>query len=225
MRSTAASKDPSRPPERAWVISRLRRVAASICIAPPGTSRTGGRSRGSLPRWVRSRYEINAPIAEISARPKAAKASSDATPNSSHSRFSAPVESKLPRDNAVTAAPISSIRPNSCASWVSLIKTSRGASRASSGANRTCGQAITRSSPVEISTQASAASSRTSAQAAKKLCRRASSKLSSVSVPGVTNRTTSRRTTDFDPRFLASAGSSSCSAIATRKPLRISASK
>ena len=36
--------------------------------------------------------------------------------------------------------------------------------------------------------------------------RLASSSVSSVSVPGVTSRTTSRRTTDLLPRFLASAG-------------------
>ncbi len=36
--------------------------------------------------------------------------------------------------------------------------------------------------------------------------RRASSSVSSVSVPGVTSRTTSRRTTDLAPRFCASAG-------------------
>ena len=66
---------------------------------------------------------------------------------------------------------------------------------------------------------------RTVAKAARKLCRRASSSDSSVSVPGVTSRTTSRFTTDFDPRFLASAGSSNCSAMATRKPLRISVSR
>ena len=39
---------------------------------------------------------------------------------------------------------------------------------------------------------------------------------------GVTSRTTSRRTTALDPpRFFASAGSSICSQIATRNPLRI----
>ncbi len=32
VRSMVASSDPSRPPDRAWVSSRLRRVAASICI-------------------------------------------------------------------------------------------------------------------------------------------------------------------------------------------------
>ena len=46
---------PSRPPDRAWVSSRLRRVAASICMAPPMASRTGGRISGIRPFWVRSR--------------------------------------------------------------------------------------------------------------------------------------------------------------------------
>ena len=129
--------------------------------------------------------------------------------------------SKEPRDSGVISAPDSDTIPAQSASFMSLTRTSRGASRASSGANRTIGQAITRNSPVEMSTQASAASSRTSDQAARKLWRRASSRLSSVSVPGVTSRTTSRATTDFEPRFFASAGSSICSAMATRKPLRI----
>ena len=57
------------------------------------------------------------------------------------------------------------------------------------------------------------------------MCRRASSRLSSVSVPGVTSRTTSRLTTDFAPRLRASAGSSICSQTATRNPLRISVSR
>ena len=39
VRSTAASRDPSRPPDKAWVSSRLRRVEASICIALLALSR------------------------------------------------------------------------------------------------------------------------------------------------------------------------------------------
>ncbi len=76
-----------------------------------------------------------------------------------------------------------------------------------------------------MSAHASAPSPRNSDQAARKLCRRASSSASSVSVPGVTSRTTARATTAFEPRFRASAGSSICSAMATRKPLRISVSR
>ena len=55
VRSIAANSDPSRPPVWLMVNSRLRRVAASICMPPSARSRTGTRSSGSLPRWVRSR--------------------------------------------------------------------------------------------------------------------------------------------------------------------------
>ena len=55
VRSIVASSDPSRPPERAEVNSRLRRVAASICMLPPVSSRSGASNIGNLPRWVRSR--------------------------------------------------------------------------------------------------------------------------------------------------------------------------
>ena len=45
-----------------------------------------------------------------------------------------------------------------------------------------------------------------------------SSRRSSVMVPGVTMRTTARRTTDLPPRLRASAGSSVCSQTATVWP-------
>ena len=77
-------------------------------------------------------------------------------------------------------------------------------------------------SPVESSTLATAATPARTATAARRLEPRASSRPSSVRVPGVTTRTRSRRTTDFDPRFLASAGFSICSQTATLKPARIS---
>ena len=54
VRSTAASKLPSRPPDIARVSSRFRRVAASMRMAPPAGSCTGGFTRGSWPRWVSS---------------------------------------------------------------------------------------------------------------------------------------------------------------------------
>ena len=73
-------------------------------------------------------------------------------------------------------------------------------------------------SPVESSTLATAAWPARTATAASRLAPRASSRPSSVRVPGVTTRTTSRRTTDLEPRFRASAGSSICSQTATLKP-------
>ena len=56
----------------------------------------------------------------------------------------------------------------------------------------------------------------------QRVAREGSRSASSVIVPGVTSRVTSRRTTDFEPRFRASAGSSSCSQTATRWPCAMS---
>jgi glycine/D-amino acid oxidase-like deaminating enzyme len=76
--------------------------------------------------------------------------------------------------------------------------------------------------PVDMSTLASAKSAPLRPSAVNKLDARASSSASSVKVPGVTSRTTSRFTTDLAPRFLASAGSSTCSHMATRWPSAMS---
>ncbi len=77
----------------------------------------------------------------------------------------------------------------------------------------------TANSPVETSAHASpTAPSAGGETAASQAEARASSRPSSVTVPGVTRRTISRRTTDLPPRFLASLGSSVCSQTATRKP-------
>jgi hypothetical protein len=83
-----------------------------------------------------------------------------------------------------------------------------------------------RKTPVEISIQASAIGRSAAAADARErhqvVAVEGESSFSSVIVPGVTRRTTSRRTTDFEPRFFASAGSSICSQTATRKPKPIS---
>ena len=83
-------------------------------------------------------------------------------------------------------------------------------------------QATQSTAPADSSTTATAARPLRFATAASRLAPRASSRDSSVRVPGVTTRTMSRRTTAFDPRFLASDGSSICSQMATLKPWRIS---
>jgi len=76
--------------------------------------------------------------------------------------------------------------------------------------------------PVEMSQAATPTSPRTSQQAASTLARRGSSRASSVSVPAVTKRTMSRATSALEPpRFFASSGLSTCSAIATRHPALI----
>ena len=98
--------------------------------------------------------------------------------------------------------------------------------RQMSASNRSLAVSATRNAPVEMSIHAIArlASLLPLARptASRKLARPGSSRFSSVSVPGVTSRTTSRFTTDFEPRFLASAGSSSCSQTATRCPSAMS---
>ena len=88
-------------------------------------------------------------------------------------------------------------------------------------------QSATVKAPVEISRLATPkrqppSAPRTRAMAAKALARAGSSSASSVMVPGVTSRTTSRLTTDLAPRFFASAGSSICSQTATRWPSAMS---
>ena len=104
-------------------------------------------------------------MAETSALVKAPKAASPATPCNRATRASAPVESKDPRDRAVTCAPASRRTSAQTSSRASLTSTSRGANRANSAESLAPGQVITRNSPVEISAQAKAPSSRTSAKA------------------------------------------------------------
>ena len=105
-----------------------------------------------------------APIAASSARVKLPKPSSVSTPYSSHNRRVPALLSKALACRSVITAPAS---PISSSSPVSQASTSRGASRASSGARRGRGQSITENAPVEMSTQASAPSSRTTTKAAR----------------------------------------------------------
>ena len=52
VRSMTESRLSRRSPPRVLVSSRLRRVAASISITAPRTSRLGGAMRGMCPFWV-----------------------------------------------------------------------------------------------------------------------------------------------------------------------------
>jgi hypothetical protein len=100
---------------------------------------------------------------------------------------------------------------------------SAGDSRASSAASSPGAQATSSNRPVEMSAAAMPHSSPDLATAASQLAEAGASKVSSVSVPGVTRRTIARSTSAFDPRaFLASVGLSICSAMATRWPPLIS---
>ena len=135
VQSIVASKDPARLPDSAWVISRLRRVAASICITFELASRTGGRNIGSRPFCVISKYSIIAPKAEVSARPKFPNASKAPTSKRDLMRFSAAALSKAAAPSDVVGTPASSnICDNSSCTELDKI-TSLGCSLASSGPN------------------------------------------------------------------------------------------
>jgi hypothetical protein len=136
-------------------------------------------------------------------------------------------ESKRLPGKGDKAAPsdLNSDAKSSCASKESGTRSSRGFSRASSVAISLCPTAVTENSPVDMSADANAKSAPDRPSAVSRLEDRASSSASSVKVPGVTSRTTSRRTTDLAPRLRASAGSSTCSHTATRWPLRMSFSR
>ena len=136
-------------------------------------------------------------------------------------------------DSMAAPSPFCPSRHNSCnaascssaCDTASGIMISRALNRASKAGRASASLRATKNAPVDISAQATAQSAfgalPRQAKAAIKLCALASRRLSSFSVPAVTSRTTSRRTTDFEPRFLASAGSSVCSHMATRKPALI----
>ena len=104
----------------------------------------------------------------------------------------------------------------------SCVITSAADRRASSASSALGGTEPSSSRPVEMSAAAMPHLSPTFATATSQLAERESSKASSVSVPAVTTRTIARVTTDLAPRFLASAGLSVCSAMATRWPALMS---
>src|SRR3954449_8199574 len=152
-----------------------------------------------------------APSAASSARAKLPKPSSVRTPNASDKRRSARWLSK-----AVSGCRVRTPRPSvarwrrpGCSSRRSGASSSPGSRRASAPARRSGAQPWAAKAPVDTSTQARPSASRPGATATRKLLRRASSSPSSVSVPGVTIRTTSRRTSGFPAGLLGPAGASS----------------
>ena len=225
-RSITARRLPRRSPARVRLSSRLARVAGSMSRTDEATSRRGGRRCGTFPAWVITMYSRRPPNAETSARENAPKPSSALTSNCSFSRRSAASESKRAEGSGVTGALVRSRRPviSGSARSPSAAMISRGSRRMRSADSRAAVVCITASSPELMSAQAMAISpvALLRVTLARKLWLRESSRLSSVSVPGVTRRTTSRFTTALEPRLRASAGSSICSQTATRWPMRIS---
>ncbi len=223
-RSMLPSSEPSRPPDSVFSISRLARVAGSMAMTSASPARFGGDRAGSLPAWVISRCAAIRPSAEISAPASPPKPSRVSTPYRRFSRASEAEGSARAWATGCTSppTPASARLTASSANSRSGTRISEGC-RAARAAARPDG-AISRlsTSPVDSSTVATAAWPPRRAIAASRLAPRASSRPSSVRVPGVTMRTTSRATIDLDPRFLASAGLSICSQTATLKPARIS---
>ena len=80
VRSMAARSEPSRPPEVAFSISRLVRVAGSMAMTSASPARRGADSAGARPAWVVSRWAAIRPRAEISAGASAPNPSRVSTP-------------------------------------------------------------------------------------------------------------------------------------------------
>ena len=190
--------------------SRLARVAASMAMRLPGNSWRGGRISGAADRAVSWTYASSAPAAASSGPEKSPQPSRVATPKRDFSVASARAEEKSVAGRVVPLV-----------AWPSGTSSSAGARRAISPFSSATLPARVWKAPVERSSQARPAASLVPASAASQLERLGSSRAVSVMVPGVTMRTMARATTDLLPRFLASAGSSTCSAMATRWPARI----
>ena len=80
VRSIEASRLPSRPPPWLRSISSEALVAGSMLMASASPARLGGRSAGSLPPWVASRWAAIRPRAAISAPASCPKPSRVSTP-------------------------------------------------------------------------------------------------------------------------------------------------
>ena len=231
--STAASEPPSRP----LVLSsssRLRRVAGSSCTASSRFSTASPVRWGSAVFWVSCKYCSRAPAAVMAnSMPVTPKPAKSRVLNWVVSRRSATSRSKchgargtrLPlQPSKASATP--SCRPVKVAS-ASETSSSTGCRRASSAASASVlSGSLTVKRPPARSTTARPASGAPGLRAPPRalpgihsattsVSRCASSRASSVTVPGVTTRTTARSTGPFDL-----AGSPICSQMATLSPLR-----
>ena len=228
VRSMATKRLPDFSPDVDRTSSNDARLAASIVRIAPVPVLRGGMRRGLRPICVRSMYLSTAPIAASSGRENVPKPASSLTPRCDLRSRSPDRLSKNAAGTGVVLAPASSAqrKMSMSANKVSLARISLGAIRTSSPGKSGPMSSEISNSPVEISMEArasfeSAANAGPDPLPARKTLVRkfralASSKASSVNVPGVTSRTTSRLTTALEPRLRASAGSSNCSQTATR---------
>ena len=220
VRSTAPSRQSRASPRSLRRISRLRRVAASMCSTPRAAARhRAGEVRQRLGAAALRRLDV------VERHRRRRDLGRGVGPESLQGgrrrrrrrparrrRAAAPLPSPAPRPaRAATAARSGGAR------------SSAGSSRARRpGRSAAAGSDSVSKAPVETSSQAApTAPASPGASASSHAGRAASSSASSVTVPGVTSRTTSRRRVGA-LRFLASSGVSICSQIATRKPRRIS---
>ena len=211
---TAASVHSGRDPSDTSS-SRLRRVAGSRISASSRVSTLSPRMWGRADFWVSRTYCRSAPAARTAS-------GRSAQPNPARSRVPSWVASnrvELSRSKCqggrrrVTASESGAF--DSCSS---LRRSSAGLRRSSSPASASDpSPSRTVKRPPARSSHASPKRSPSRNAAASSESRRSSSRASSVTVPGVTTRTTCRSTgpLDFD-------GSPICSQIATDSPLRTS---
>ena len=203
-------------------------MALSRCMASP-LQRVCMRRRCAREAvgWVSRKYLRIAPAAPIPAvRPRQPNPSSECTANCVWSNCAASLGLKVAAGCALRRGTRRRVRHDPAFGRESGWSTSRGSSRASSSMSWTSACApwnsVIQNSPVETSRQASpmtdcdladgiVASGKTTA--ARKCDSPGERNSVSIRVPGVYNRTTSRRTRPF-----ASFGSSTCSQSATVRP-------
>ncbi len=197
-------------------ISRLRRVAASIMTVSSRRWRVSPRMCGTAARCVSLTNCSRQPAAATAAGASVtSKPDKSRVPNCLHSNAAADSESKCHGGRSRTAD-VSAHQEGIGAS--SATSSSAGFSRSSSARSAsslsTC---MTQKRPLARSSHARPVTPSVAgvATAARKLACFASSSASSVSVPGVTTRTTSRSTGPLLVR-----GSPICSQIATDSPSR-----
>ncbi len=215
--SISANNVASGFPVRLTSSSRLRRVAASIVKASVRSSTLSPRIWGTAAFCVSRTYCRSAPAALIaSGNSSAPKPFRSSVPSWSVSNREALASSKYQGGRVRVAVPV---RPTSSVRAFSDINSSAGLSRSSCAARevRPPSDCRTVKRPAARSSQARPNRSPSKATAATRVSRRSSNNASSVTVPGVMTRTTSRCTGPLDL-----AGSPNCSQIATLSPLRTS---
>ena len=196
--------------------SRLRRVAASIASASPKSSTCSARMCGRVVRCVSRTYWSSAPAAPMaSGSSSAPKPRRSSVPSWSVSSREAAASSKCQGGRSrITVGPL--VGGRSALDWSSRSSSSAGRRRSSSAASVAGPRASSTVKRPELSSsQARPKRSPSRRSAARKVARLLSSRASSVTVPGVTTRTTCRSTGPFDL-----AGSPICSQIATDSPRR-----